>query len=324
MKNNDNNQDFSLCIRKNLKNKSILKKVDINLSLLNDYETILKKIYEVYNENAVKITKIDLIEIYLNHPIINNYTIYNKDEWNFYYNYNVINECISNNKLKIDYKIIKNLDNNNKDIKSKNDKKVIEYIMEKLPNKFYFKILFTFFNEYKNIGELFKNYFINELIKSNLNENEKLDTNIEIKSDEHKNNNIVIDNNNNKNINNKYLIKTEEFLNLLLLRYNKSLNNINKIIDDNFEEKVKIQNDIENSENFNQIYFSEEKCHKNTIFECLDENKFLAYSTKNKDKKLFFDEKHYLKKHNKEEYYDGFDKFKDFLNNELSNIIINY
>ena len=325
MQNNDKNQDFSLCIKKNLKNKTILKKININLSLLSDYETILKKIYEVYNENSKEVNNINLIEIYLNHPIIKNYTIYNKDDWNFYYNYNVINECISNNKLKVDYKIIKNIDNINKDIKSENDKKVIQYIMEKIPTKFYIKLFFSFFNEYKDIGELFKNYFISELIKSNLNESvkfDKLDTSVKIKSDEHKAKNTVIDGTN-KYINNKYLIKTEEFLNIILLRYNKLLNDINKILNDSIEEKVEVQKDIEKSENFNQTYFSEENCHKNIFFERLDENKFSSYFKTNKDKNIFFDEKHFLKKYNKEDYYDGFEKFKDSLNNEILNNIMN-
>ena len=328
------NMDISLCIRENIKNKNIYKKIEINISLLNDYENILKIINDIYFETIVPLNKLKPIEIYLKHPIIQELTIYNKEEWNFLINYNIINECINNNnnKLIIDYQIIKNLDNINKDIKRNNYKKILEYIMGKLPKKFYFKIIFNFFNDNKDIGELFKNYFLNELIKSNLNENEKLEPNIKINNNKYHNNiiyNVINkdkidydnDNDNNiineekNNIYNKYLMNTEEFLNLLILRYNESLNNINKIIND--------KDFIEKSEHFDKTNFTDDNNNlKNSIFESCEEKniKFLSYFNINKDNNILYDENHFFKHFKKEEYYNGIENFKDNLNRELFNI----
>ena len=43
------------------------------------------------------------INIYLTHKELKKITIFNNDEQNFFYNYNIIQECISKNKLRLDY-----------------------------------------------------------------------------------------------------------------------------------------------------------------------------------------------------------------------------
>lgn len=234
--------DINLLIKK--KGKNLWKKLFINYSFLSDYDNILKEISSTYYNKVTGKKDLKNIEIYLEHKKLNKIIVYNEEDWNFLYNNKIIKECISTNqKIKIDYKIINTKENNNEKIKQQNFKHILNYILENISMDFYFKIIFKFFNKHKEIKELFKLFFINELIKIDI-------EGIESKAKE--NNNVIIkglDILNEKKINDnnkyyKYLMKTEDFFDIYKKNLEKNLskiknfNNIKNIINNiNLKEK---------------------------------------------------------------------------------------
>ena len=169
----------------------------------------------------------------------------NEEEWNFLYNYNIIDECISkDNQLKIDYKVYTQEEKVDEKIKANNFKKIISYILENIPYEFYLNSLYNFFKDKKDIEELFKIYLINQLMETNLKDikkNSYLNDDVKSKDLEKINNNNSENININKNYE-KYLIDSEEFLNIFK-------NNINQI--------SKKSNCLKDIKNF--IYNNDEK-----------------------------------------------------------------
>ena len=110
----ETNDDFALFIKKNIKKKSIFNKVPKNPSILSDYKAICLEINKIITKKEqLKENNLIPLIIFLEHHNHKKIVINNKEEWDILYNFNIINECIINkNKLKIDYKIIDEKDNN--------------------------------------------------------------------------------------------------------------------------------------------------------------------------------------------------------------------
>ena len=223
---------------------------------------------------------------YHNHKKINN-----KEEWDILYNFNIINECIiNNNKLKIDYKIIDEKDDNNKTL---DIKKIINYIMDKLPRDYFLNLFLQFFSINKDMLDLFKKFFMDEIQKVKIKEIEKK---LVIKNEQLKeciNKSINIDQNKDDNSNNKI-----ESLH--------TLSSIKDIINEEDYSFERINSDINEQNKKNKIKDNFEKIESNDnslLF-------FSSYSLKI-DPNKFFDEKNLFKKFNQEEYYDGIETFKE-------------
>ena len=231
--------------------------------------------------------------IYLKHPKNKEIAIYDKDGWNILYNYNIINECVNKNTLKIDYEEIdesKNIKNNN--LKEKNLNLILNNIMDKLPDNYYFHIICKFFSKNKYIEELFKQFFLKQVKESNINdiiniENENLKEYIKnlIKSnDVFKEKSIIQNDPNIKNLN--------------------TLKKIRDILEKNKEEEIiKINLDI----NHNVISDENIKINENKK-DNGNKNILLNYDF---DSNKLLDNNNYFKKIDEKEYYLEIQKFKD-------------
>ena len=316
-------------------------------NILTDYKKIYAQISKIVQSNSHELQSKN-ISILLEHPTkdgTETITIKNIDEWNFLYNYNIINECINKNKLKINHK-------DSKLTEKDNLINIIKYIMqEKIPKSFYFNSLINFINN-KNYLEEFKLFFLNELFNSDSNT---------IKGKDKKYNILIDKNITNKKEVNKDIPKTEineikdiqipetkDFVNIFntnyinSLKYLDSLNKIKTIIDDNNdandtnEENATIprnktmitidnyhDNYHDNYENCSDNSDNDENQKNRTTLNFEKKNNLLLLEKEIEEKKYLDNNKNF-KKLNKIEYYIGLDDFKDKLYRQFYDLDKNY
>ena len=329
MKENNDKNYISLKIKKEKKNKVLYVRRKVEHSELKKYDNILDAIYQIVNDKIDNSNNIYL-EMYLYHKDekLKKIIIYNKEEWNFLYNYNIIDECISkDNQLKIDYKVYTQEEKVDEKIKANNFKKIISYILENIPYEFYLNSLYNFFKDKKDIEELFKIYLINQLMETNLKDIKKNSyLNDDVKSKDLE----KISNNNSENINinknyEKYLIDSEEFLNIFKNNINQIskksnfLKNIKNIIYNNDEKELK--DSLENKTISNSLNLITKK----KYFERMNENENLfnfqsLLVLKNEYKNNILEENNFFKLLNNEEYNTGIKQLKDKLYKNIYNI----
>ena len=317
------NEKFSLKIKDNTSGG--YKNIYYNDSLI---LTNFDKIYEQINKiNELQTKKKEQFAIILEHPKIEIITIKNKEEWNFLYNYNIINECINKNKLKINHKKIGEL------MDKDNFNNIIKYIIEeKIPKSFYFNVLINFII-YKNYLEEFKLYFLNELFNSDLDklkDKVKINNNLIDKEITNKKENKDIQ----KTINKIQIPETIDFLNIFNRNYLNSfkfidsIDNIKAIFNDKNDKneemkkkdpnkinKTMIKNEI-NSDNDSNSSDNDEGPQNKSNFNCGIKNNLLLLESK-AEEKTYFDNNKKFKKFNKKEYYIGIEDFKDKLNRKF-------
>ena len=336
MENNDNN-NFSLLIRNK---QNTFQRIKYNLSDLNNYNKICKQINNICEQNESQ-----KIVIEFKNKNEADIKVYDKEEWDILYNYNIIDEFIKGNKLKIHSEKIKKKEIINK---KENLKIIFNYISKKLSQNFYSNLIFKFFSNNKDILDSFISFYMNELKNTNIKEIEKnIDTkdknikeniielinntdtnkgniNFNINNNNINNNNINNNNNNINNINNnldvnKEIIndnKNDYYLDKEYINQNeillKNLINIYDIIKDFKEEKIELKNINDNITNNTNV----------NVQNINKENNVLTSFKINNDKDInkFFDDKNYFKKITYEEYYQGIEEFKNELNKEILNI----
>ena len=329
MKENNDKNYISLKIKKEKKNKVLYVRRKVEHSELKKYDNILDAIYQIVNDKIDNSNNIYL-EMYLYHKDekLKKIFIYNKEEWNFLYNYNIIDECISkDNQLKIDYKVYTQEEKVDEKIKANNFKKIISYILENIPYEFYLNSLYNFFKDKKDIEELFKIYLINQLMETNLKDIKKNSyLNDDVKSKDLEK--ISNDNSENININKnyeKYLIDSEEFLNIFKNNINQiskksnCLKDIKNIIYNNDEKELK--DSLENKTISNSLNLITKK----KYFERMNENENLfnfqsLLVLKNEYKNNILEENNFFKLLNNEEYNTGIKQLKDKLYKNIYNI----
>ena len=292
--------DNKLVLKIRKKNETY-KPLTIDHSILTSYNDICIQINKLIKKDIKYVKDLKPLIIYLKHPKNKEIAIYDKDGWNILYNYNIINECVNKNTLKIDYEEIdesKDIKNNN--LKEKNLNLILNNIMDKLPDNYYFHIICKFFSKNKYIEELFKQFFLKQVKESNINdiiniENENLKEYIKnlIKSnDVFKEKSIIQNDPNIKNLN--------------------TLKKIRDILEKNKEEEIiKINLDINHNvisdENIKINENKKDDGNKNILLNCdFDSNKLL-------------DNNNYFKKIDEKEYYLEIQKFKD--NIKMKNLI---
>ena len=309
------NKDIILSIKIWKKDQKLYGRRQVNESLLGDYKKICDEIKSVNLKKFENLNVYNSLEIHLYHPELNEIAIYNEEDWKFLYNYNIIQECVKKNKIKIDFELKNpkkqiNIDINDRKI---NFRKIIAYILKNIPQGFYINIMIKFFIEYIDLdfAELFKSYLLEELVKTDLKSiKEEIKKNcVDLKKLEFNFDNEI------DYKSQDYTISTQYFLNILKYNSCKNINQITNIIGDINEENENIQklysaNNIslnkkneENKENINDSGIETKSTHFTQLK--LDNN----YSKLINENKLF----NIIKE---EEYYVGIEGLKDHFNKE--------
>ena len=304
------NNKFGLQIKNN---NGYYSPVNIVQTALISYDIICSEINKIFQmKNELEENELKPINIHLKHKDLKKIIIYNNDEWNFLYNYNIIHECISKNKLRLDYEITDPNKIIDEEKRQENSFKIIQYIIKKIPQNFHLEIITKFLNSNKEIGELFKNFFINEIMnisydeimkKNKNNEKQKIDKLIN-----NYNENYIY-----KKENKDYYIKSNEFIEM----FNEQIlnNNINIIngINNIIKEKNMDNQNIEKNKYKHKI--------NNPKFIINANNILLTKLNKKIENKNYLDENNYFKKLNINEYYCGIEEINDDINRELITIL---
>ena len=289
-----------------------------------------------------------IIVLIINHPVLNDIYIYEKEQWQLYYNYNIIEQCINNEILKVKYELVAKKDSLKKI--GSNKRKVFKYIMQNISISSFSKVFFKFLKENKEISIKFQLFFIQELInektekenKKNKNDKKLVDIDLNlninniISNEETEESSDVQDNKKanderlNLKLDKEYILHTIDFLKSLEERFksfSEKLNNLNKIKEIIGEEKENDEIEIEkNLEHKTSLKMNLEKSISNlSLFD--DDN----YENDNKSNNVLFtqmnlppnyfkqllNDDNFFKEIDKGEYYMGIEQFKDGINRQL-------
>lgn len=337
-------------IRSALEETKPLIKRSLDHSYLSDFNKISALIKNAIINLEKTIELKDFITvIILTHPILSDIYIYSKEQWILYYNFNIIEQCINNKTMKIEYKLL----DKNTELKyfRKNKRKIIKYILQNIPLKLFNNIFLKFLKENEKIAKQFECFFTLELINENLEIYNKKET---------KDNNNLDDFDSNLNINNiasndeteessdikfqkekkvfskldeEYLLHHNDFLNEIERRLNvfsAEQNNLfkikeiighddkNKIENNNCENKVlktslllNLEGSISNMSLLEDDNFDNANSGSNVLLTQMNPPPDYI-------KKLLNDD-NFFKQIDKNEYYNGYEFFKDGMNRELFN-----
>ena len=307
------NRDIILSIKIWKKDQKLYGRRQISESLLGDYKRICDEIKSVNSKKFENLDVYNSLEIHLYHPEINEIIIYNEEDWKFFYNYNIIQECPKKNKIKIDFELKNPNKTFNDSLRKMNFRKTISYILKNIPQSFYFNIMIKFFKEYIDfdLADLFKSYVMDELIKTDLKSIKE-----EIKKNCDDIQKLEINFNNETDYQSvDYSISTEHFFNILKYNSCKDINEIKNIIENINEEKENIKDlyndyytnlNTKNEVNNDNITESTIESNNNHFTQLkLDTN----YTKLINENKLF-------RKMNQDEYYAGIEGLKDHFNKE--------
>ena len=333
----------------NESNKPLIKKSILH-SYLSDYNKISAQVKNaiITLEKGIKLEEYKTILI-LNHPILTNVYIYSKEQWQLYYNYNIIDQCINNKILKMNFDLV-NKDDNLK-IFRKNKKKVIKYIIQNISIKLFSKIFFKFLKENGNLTKKFECFFIQELLnekpeknknkKNNIDNNlDDLDMNLNINNiisneETEESSGDILEHSTKKEklfpkLDEEYLLHSIDFLKSLesqFKTFSEKIENLNKIKEITGEEsesdkiedekdmglktslKLNLEESISNLSLFEEDVVENNEKENNVLLTQM--NPPPSYV-----KKLLNDD-NFFKQFDKEEYYMGIEKFKDEINRQF-------
>lgn len=335
-------------IRSALEESKPLVKRILDHSQLNDFnkvDTLIKNAIKNL-EKSINIQNYITV-INLTHPTLQNIYIYSKEQWLLYYNFNIIEQCINNKTMKIEYELL----DKNEELKKfrKNKRNVIKHIMENIPLKLYIKILIKFLKENESISKKLELFFTQELINENLetyNKIEKKENNLDDIDINLNINNIVTSNDETEESSDIKIQKEKLFPKLdmeYVLHHDDFLKTLDKqlnIFSDNQKKILKIKqlleddddkNKIENENNSNQALKTSLKLNLEGNYSNMslfEEDNYDSINQKNNVlltqmnpppdyvKKLLTDD-NFLKKPDKNEYYMGIEYFKDEMNRKI-------
>ena len=286
---------------KNRNNFKILTNVSDTKYILNTFED--NSILEDYNQILTlnKNSKDPNKNIILEHPKLNQLRISNKQEWDFLYKNNIINECIENKIINAEKNIkscimkINYVKSNSKQEEAKYSD-IMAYIMNNISPDEYISHLLNFLNERKDIINEFKLYLTKILLDLNI----KQEIN-KIEENEKKE----------KKRENKYIIETNKFFNILEIKLNEiknsyQSNNINKSVN-----KFGIN---DKDEQINHEADDKEDNSLKSIFNFYESNLNLY--------KINTDNQNIFGTQSKEEYYEGIKGFKSQLSMVINDYLI--
>lgn len=286
---------------KNRNKFKILTNVSDTKYILNTFED--NSILEDYNQISTlnKNSKDPNKNIILEHPKLNQLRISNKQEWDFLYKNNIINECIENKIINAEKNIkscimkINYVKQNSKQEEAKYSD-IMAYIMNNISPDDYINHLLNFLNERKDIINEFKLYLTKILLDLNIKQEiNKIEEN-EIKEEKREN---------------KYIIETNKFFNILEIKLNEiknsyQSNNINKSVN-----KFGIN---ENDEKINHEAEDKEDNSLKSVFNFYESNLNLY--------KINTDNQNIFGTQSKEEYYEGIKGFKSQLSMVINDYLI--
>lgn len=335
-------------IRSALEESKPLVKRTLDHSQLNDFnkvDTLIKNAIKNL-EKSINI-KNYITVINLTHPTLQNIYIYSKEQWLLYYNFNIIEQCINNKTMKIEYELL----DKNEELKKfrKNKRNVIKHIMKNIPLKLYIKILIKFLKENESISKKLELFFTQELINENLetyNKIEKKENNLDDIDINLNINNIVTSNDETEESSDIKIQKEKLFPKLdmeYVLHHDDFLKTLDKqlnIFSDNQKKILKIKqlleddddkNKIENENNSNQALktslklnlegnYSNMSLFEEDNYDSINQKSNVLLTQMNPPpdyvKKLLTDD-NFLKKPDKNEYYMGIEYFKDEMNRKI-------
>ena len=341
------NEIFMLKIKK-YKKKIPFHRRDINSSILKDYDKISEEIKdEIKNREGETALNGGFPVLVIPHPEIKDIFIYSKEQWDLYYNYNIIEKCKSNKSLKIEYYFYKKKAKDETIVEKIKEckKSIIKHIIKIIPCDILFNILIKFLEKNTNFAEQFKEYMIIDLInnykKDEEDSNDSIDENININKIinyyDKKEVNQYIDYKKLEKIYKGYYIDNNEFINLLNNKFNKiskfygfqkSFNEIKIILNKDEEKSInkikKNEKDIEQDKYTFQtnLDLKPGKSLENIINDnssvniIVDQVLQSALNPPSKYISNLMEDRNFFKKFNKEEYYRGLEDYKDTLNRE--------
>ena len=344
MKENDADKVYYLKVKKYNTKRPISKRV-YDYSLLNDYDKMKDLIIEIILD---MIKEKDLNGrfplLILNHPEIKEILIYSKEQWELYYKYNLIKDCISNKTLKVEYLLYEANEKEQMHTIPKireNKKIVIKYIIKNLPLNLLSYIFITFLKERNDVLKDYEKYLINEITTKNINimdnnlNNDNIEENININSiinesqkEESAKKTYVLDKD--------YFIHKNDFLNLLDERFKKFSENqqsfdiIKNLVKED-EEIIKEESSSEKGNYFNSsMELRNDKSLKNiSLFadelDTNNNNKILltVLNPPHEYVKNLMSEQNFFKKFNNKEYYVGIEEYKDEINRKTYEFLTN-
>jgi len=286
---------------KNRNKFKILTNVSDTKYILNTFED--NSILEDYNQISTlnKNSKDPNKNIILEHPKLNQLRISNKQEWDFLYKNNIINECIENKIINAEKNIkscimkINYVKSNSKQEEAKYSD-IMAYIMNNISPDEYISHLLNFLNTRKDIINEFKLYLTKILLDLNIKQEiNKIEEN-EIKEEKREN---------------KYIIETNKFFNILEIKLNEiknsyQSNNLNESVN-----KFRINN---NDEQINHEAEDKEDNSLKSIFNFYESNLNLY--------KINTDNQNIFGTQSKEEYYEGIKGFKSQLSMVINDYLI--
>ena len=260
-------------------------------SVLEDYNCI---------SNLRKNNKDRKKNIILDHPKLNQLKISNKQEWDFLYQNNIINECIEDKIINAGKNIKSSLIkihyvNQNSKHEEAKYADIMAHIMNNISPDEYVSHLLNFLSNRRDIINEFKLYLTKIL----------LDLNIKQEINKKKENEIK-----EEKVKNKYIIETNKFFNILEIKLNEIKNsyqnnipkNLNKFEIDNNDAKINNEEDdkVDNS--------------LKSIFNFYESNLNLY--------KIDMNNNNIFGIQSKEEYYKGIGSFKSQLSTVINDYLI--
>ena len=260
-------------------------------SVLEDYNRI---------SNLRKNNKDRKKNIFLDHPKLNQLKISNKQEWDFLYQNNIINECIEDKIINAGKNIKSSLIkihyvNQNSKHEEAKYADIMAHIMNNISPDEYVSHLLNFLSNRRDIINEFKLYLTKILLDLNIKQEiNKIEEN-EIKEEK---------------VKNKYIIETNKFFNILEIKLNEIKNsyqnnipkNLNKFEIDNNDAKINNEEDdkVDNS--------------LKSIFNFYESNLNLY--------KIDMNNNNIFGIQSKEEYYKGIGSFKSQLSTVINDYLI--
>lgn len=267
-------------------------------SILSDYERIL-------NLSEDKNRERNLILV---HPELNIIQISNKQEWDFLYKNNIINECIENiviNKEKnISRKILKiNYSNNYSENNATKYSDIIAYIINNFSANTYICHFLNFLKSRNDILNEFKLYLIQDLLNYNI-EKEKKEENYYKEE-------------------NKSILEINNFIENIENKFNEIKNICDKKIDNDSLDEIKEDKKEEKKVEIKEEKKVDKKDLKISNYDSYDydneNNKsvFNHYKSSPNLYKLDINKENLFGNQSKEEYYNGIEGFLDELKRSL-------
>ena len=267
-------------------------------SILSDYERILN-----LSEDKNKERNLILV-----HPELNIIQISNKQEWDFLYKNNIINECIENiviNKEKnISRKILKiNYSNNYSENNATKYSDIIAYIINNFSANTYISHFLNFLKSRNDILNEFKLYLIQDLLNYNI-EKEKKEENYYKEE-------------------NKSILEINNFIENIENKFNEIKNICDKKIDNDSLDEIKEDKKEEKKVEIKEEKKVDKKDLKISNYDSYDydneNNKsvFNHYKSSPNLYKLDINKENLFGNQSKEEYYNGIEGFLDELKRSL-------